>query len=313
MAKVSGEDKSVNARIVYWGIAGAGKTENLIRAHAKLRPDHRGEIQHVASRLDPTVSFEQLPISLGSVGGIKTQIEMIAVPGSPEQGPMRKQLLDQVDGIVLVVDASASVDANVASFEELREALAAYGRSLRDVALVIQYNKRDLADVYALEDLHRKLDPGNAPVFEGVATDGTGVLQTLSTLSKLVIRNLRETTTGLVPPPTAPAPEAAPSPTQRMEEALLAEGLEDDAAGLDQLTGGAADLLEESFPPLAAGIDRPGGVRLGPDVSILSVGEARRAGERAVRIPLVLGDASGDTSTLVLTVQLDPLLEGESD
>lgn len=311
MAKVNRENAAVNARIVYWGISGSGKTENLIRAHAKLRPDHRGEIHHVASRLDPSVTYEELPISLGVVGGVKTQIEMVAVPGGPEQGPMRKQLLDQVDGVVLVVDASASVDANVASFEELREALAAYGRSIEDLPLVVQYNKRDIADPYALDDLHRKLEPGGAPVFEGVATDGTGVLQSLSTVSKLVIRHLRESGEGLVPTPAAAAPAYTPTPNERMEEALLAEGAGATAPDLDITANDTAAMLDDTFSSYPGEIERSAGARLGPDMTIVSVGDATRAGERSVRIPLVVGDGSGQTSSLVLTIQLDALVDGD--
>ena len=190
MAKVSSRDAQVNARIVYWGVEGAGKTANLHAAYAKLRPDHRGELRSVPTRLDPSVSYEVLPIGLGDIAGVRTQIELVAVPGPAEQAPTRKQLLDQVDGVVLVVDSQPErVDANIASFEELRQALRAYGRQIEDVPLVVQYNKRDLADPYALEDLHRKLDVKGAVVFEAVATDGTGVLQTLSTISKRVIRS----------------------------------------------------------------------------------------------------------------------------
>ncbi|MCA9511885.1 MAG: hypothetical protein KC560_14335, partial [Myxococcales bacterium] len=54
----------------------------------------------------------------------------------------------------------------------------------------------------------------------------------------------------------------------------------------------------------------PSGFALGADLRIVSVGSAARAGERAVRIPLVLGDASGATASLALTIQLDPLLDG---
>jgi hypothetical protein len=45
----------------------------------------------------------------------------------------------------------------------------------------------------------------------------------------------------------------------------------------------------------------------------VSVGEASRADERSVRVPLVVGDAEGETSTLVLTVRLDPLLDEGPD
>jgi signal recognition particle receptor subunit beta len=328
MAKVSREAGEVNARIVYWGIDGAGKSTNLRAAYSKLRPDHRGEIREVASRLDPTVSYPVLPISLGEVAGVRTQIELIAVPGHPEQAPTRKQLLDQVDGVVLVVDAAPGrVDDNVASFRELRQILASYGRSLGQVPLVVQYNKRDLADPYAVEDLHRKLDPGDAQVFEAVATEGSAVMETLSTISKRVIRNLRDQGVGpgaapaaapaTVPPPAAP-PHAEPtlvdtpqlsSPTERMEQAILEEEAHPEAAAVDVAARNAEALLETSWEDLSGEIRRPAGARLGRDLCIVSVGEASRAGDRSVRLPLVLGDAEGETSTVVLTIQLDALVE----
>jgi len=323
MAKVSREAAAVNARIVYWGPDGAGKTTNLRSAYSKLRPDHRGEIRETPSRVDPSVSYEILPISLGEVAGIRTQIEMVAAPGGGEQGPTRKQLLDQVDGVVLVVDASAgNVDRNAASLDELREALAAYGRDLADLPVVIQYNKRDVADAYALDDLHRRLDLPDAPVFQSVATDGTGVLQTLSTISKRVIRALREQqirlpqtpaaepvprredTLEVAAPPAAVAPEPElSSATALMEQAILDEEDKPDAADAARE---AATLLDHSWP---AEMNPGREARLGADLSIVSVGEARRAGERSVQVPLVLGDGDGGTSTLVLTIQLDALLD----
>ena len=327
MAKVSREAAEVNARIVYWGIEGSGKTANLRAAFAKLRPDHRGEIRELPSRLDPTVSYEILPISLGEIAGIHTQIEMIAVPGNAEQAPSRKQLLDRVDGIVLVLDAQPDkLDANVASFDELSQALGAYGRSLADVALVVQYNKRDLADPYALEDLHRKLAPGNAPIFEAVASEGTGVLQTLSTISKRVIRNLREQNLQVSAAPE-PAPARPPEPPlpepelpaaeqdfetapEQMENAILEELSHSEAPVLDATTRQAETLLDSpSWPQVTGEIERPAGVRLGPDLSIVSVGEASRADDRSVRVPLVLGDAEGGTTSLVLTLRLDVLVD----
>ncbi|HJO23297.1 MAG: GTPase domain-containing protein [Myxococcota bacterium] len=299
MTKVSAESEAVNARIVYWGIEGAGKTTNLRMAHSKLRPDHRGEVREVASQLDPALIHEELPITLGEVAGTKTQIEMVAVPGRADQAPTRRRLLDRVDGIVLVVDTTAPLDANLGSLEELREALATQGRKLEDTPFVIQYNKRDAADPYALDDIHRKLDLGDIPVFEAIATEGAGVLQTLSTISKRVIRAIRDA------PPSPETGKLARSAATRMQEALEAEGSEPDAFALDALADDAQTLLEEANPFTTGEISRPAGVRIGLDLSIVSVGEATREGNRAVRLPLVLGDAEGGTSTLVLTIQLD--------
>lgn len=317
MAKVSRDTAEVNARIVYWGVQGCGKTANLRSAFSKLRPDHRGELQEVPSRVDPTVTYELLPMSLGDVGGIRTQIEMIAVPGGREQAPTRKQLLDQVDGIVFVIDASAGrVEENLRSFAELREALRAYGRATDDIPLVLQYNKRDIADAYALDDLHRKLQMPGAPVFESVATDGTGVLQTLSTISKRVIRALRDQSLPQMSPapaaPPAPAsPPADPGPglASRMEQAILEE---DSVPEAEHATTEAATLLDRSWPEALDEISRGSGVRLDSDLSIVSVGTATRAGERSLRVPVVLGDREGGTSTLVLTIGLEALLEEDS-
>ena len=302
MARASRDKSEVNARIVYWGVEGCGKRANLKAIYANLRADHRGELRDVPTRLDPTVHYRVLPIELGAIAGVRTRIEVVAVPGRPDQAPTRKQLLDEVDGLVLVLDSRGErIEENLQSFEELRQALSAYGRSLDDVPLVLQYNKRDLADSYALEDLHRKLDLHGAAVFEAVATEGTAVLQTLSTISKCVIRNLRE--------------EAAPhpaTPTERLENAILREQEHPDSDAIVAAARRTESQLD-SAEPMSFEVDGDAGVRLGPDLSIVSVGQASRSGERGVRVPVVLGDSEGRTSTLVLTIQLDPLLDEAPD
>jgi len=213
MAEANSDRREVNARIVYWGAAGAGKATNLRAIHRKLRPDHRGRLEAVATQLDPSVCSYRLPIELGEIAGVKTRIQVIAVPGGSEQAPTRKQLLDRVDGIVFVVDARRErIDDNVASLEELRSTLAAYGRALESVPLVVQYNHQDQSDPYVLEELHRKLDVKGAAVFEAVASDGTGVLPTLTTISKRVVKQLREAPEP-APPTTAPAAKSAPIAT----------------------------------------------------------------------------------------------------
>jgi len=224
MAEANAERGEVNARIVYWGIEGSGKSTNLRTIHAKLRPDHRGRLEQVPTRLDPTVGYDRLPIELGEIAGVRTRIQIVAVPGAGEHAPTRKQLLDRVDGVVFVVDARRErIDENVAAFEELRSALAAYGRTLEQVPLVVQYNKQDLSDPYVLEELHRKLDVRGAAVFEAVASEGAGVLQTLTTISKRVVRTLREK--GVVPSARASTAPRRPAPDPVTSEATGAPGI----------------------------------------------------------------------------------------
>jgi len=331
MTQVQRDSGTVNARIIYWGIEGAGKSTNLRAIHAKLRPDHRGDLQIHATRLDPTVTYEVLPIELGDVSGVRTRIEVMAVPGAPEQAPTRKQLLDRVDGVVFVVDAQPDrIDANLASFDELRRTLSAYGRSLEQVPLVVQYNKCDRSGPYALEELHRKLDLRGAAAFEAVASEGTAVLPTLTTISKRVMRVLRDQVPVPLPAaapaaPAAPARAAAPAPAAlapeplplepspvalEPEEAVLEPSSLEDAMAVEAFHPQSARIAETAAGARAAleGLDRtelvtsetPG------TLTLESAGQARVLGPRTLRLPLVLRDAEGRRQTLSLTLELRP-------
>ena len=90
--------------------------------------------------------------------------------------------------------------ATVAALAELREHLESYGRKLEDVPLVVQYNHRDQADENAVERLHRLIPLRQASCFEARADEGTGVLQTLTTLSKLLLVELRKTVDDVATP-----------------------------------------------------------------------------------------------------------------
>jgi signal recognition particle receptor subunit beta len=339
MAKVTPEAAEVNARILYWGIDGAGKRSSLRGVYTKLRPDHRGKMSEVPTRLDPSIVYTVLPIELGDIASMRTRIELIAVPGGPEQAPTRKQLLDQVDGVVLVIDSDPSrTDENAAMVDELRKGLAEYARRLDDLPLVVQYNKRDLTDDYGIDELHRRLGLGGATVFESVATDGRGLLQTLSTISKKVIRALRGESISQAPvrtpaaaaaaaapmpaavPAARPQPAPAPAPARPVvpsppaqrgfEHAILQEASRDDAA-LDSEVASAESLLDAPWPG-GPDVIETHGARLGPDLSIVSVGDAVRVDAHSLRVPVVLGDREGQTSTLMLTIRLDALVDEDA-
>jgi hypothetical protein len=318
----------VNARIVYWGVEGAGKRTNLRLIHAKLRPDHRGELRELPTRLDPTVTYVMLPIELGEVGGVRTRIQVVAAPSGREQAPTRKQLLDRVDGVVFVADARREkLGENLASFEELRTALAAYGRSPERVPLVIQYNKRDLSDPFALEELHRKLGLRGVAAFEAVAKDGNAVLQTLTTISKRVIRHRREETereAAAAPAEAKARPSPPPGTTQFLTRMAEPEPEPESAALEPELLAGpaleadAADaaaeaeaLFEPSFREATQrAADEP--PALAPDrlLRVESLGTPSLAGPTSVRVPVRVRDAGGRTREVALRIQIEAIEDG---
>jgi hypothetical protein len=238
----------VDARIVYWGVTGAGKSANLQYIHGKLRPDHRGDLQRQAAGDDPGAYWEMLPIELGKISGVRTRLQVVAPPGGPEHEATRQQLLDEVDGIVFVLDSRrARMEDNLAALDELRRQLERYGRSVEEVPIVLQYNRRDEADDHAVEDLHRKIGL-RAAAFEAIAPRGIGVLESLTTISKRVVRNRRETA-GLTQPPGAvsvpPTAHPAPLADAPAEEPILEAPIVEEPTQPERTLPGERTLPEE--------------------------------------------------------------------
>jgi signal recognition particle receptor subunit beta len=344
----------VSARVLLWGIEGAGKSATLAMIHKKLRPDLRGELRKEATRLDPTVYFETLSITIGDIGDLSMRLEVCAVPGAPDQAMTRKQLLDEVDGIVIVLDASPDrIDANYAAIDELRASLAAYGRRLDAFPIVLQYNKRDIADPFAIEELHRRIGLDQAAVFETIATTGHGILATLTTISKHVVRSRRAESGQTGPAPadsaaTTPAPASSSSGTatastrasttastitpeatpqsireaateiadstslshEILEAAILAEADNQDPDPISELIEmDVATRAQPDWNATSGTTTKPTG-GFGADLRIVSIGQASLESDGGVRLPLVLGDESGQTRTVVLSLKLDALLPG---
>jgi len=193
MAVLDLEKKEVNAKIVYYGPAMCGKTTNIHFINSKLKPEHRGEMKTLSTKTYRTLFFDFLPVEVGEVKGLVTRFFLYSVPGQIFYNQIRKEVLRDVDGIVFVADSQLKMkEENLSSLKNLEENLSEMGRNLKDIPHIIQYNKRDMPEVQNLEDLHRQLNKYNAPFFEAVATQGVGVLKGLTTISKMVLKKLRE-------------------------------------------------------------------------------------------------------------------------
>jgi signal recognition particle receptor subunit beta len=198
------------AKIVYYGPGLCGKTTNLHHIYTKTSPGSRGEMVSLETETDRTLFFDLLPIDVGVIGGFKTRLQLYTVPGQVFYNTTRKLVLKGVDGIVFVADSQmAMLDANVESLKNLRENLAEIGVNLDELPLVLQLNKRDLPNVAPVEMMLDALDPEHRLEHaEAVATNGTGVFETLKQISKLTLRTLRRRMTG-------DEPARAPSPAPR--------------------------------------------------------------------------------------------------
>ena len=181
------------AKIVYYGPGLCGKTTNLHWIYGHTATDSRGEMVSLETETDRTLFFDLLPIDVGNIAGFDTRLQLYTVPGQVFYNTTRKLVLKGVDGVVFVADSQRPMlQANLDSFRNLEENLADMGLLLDNLPLVLQYNKRDLADVLAVEDLNRALNRRNWPWFEAAAVQGKGVFETLKGVSKLTLLSLRQ-------------------------------------------------------------------------------------------------------------------------
>jgi len=100
----------------------------------------------------------------------------------PQAGPAG------VDGVIFVADSQITrLDENVESYLNLWDNLISQGDDLPKLGFVIQMNKRDLTDIFSVEDLNELLNHTQSSVIEACAVSGLGVFETLKLVCKQVI------------------------------------------------------------------------------------------------------------------------------
>ena len=227
MVVVSYSGKEINAKLVYYGAGLSGKTTNLEAIYEAVPDTSRGKMVSMKTQSDRTLFFDLLPLDLGEIMGFKTRFLLYTVPGQVFYNATRKLVLKGADALVFVADSEVGkMEENKESLANLRANLAEYGLTLDAIPWVIQYNKRDLPNVYTVDELNAELNPAGVPSFEAVASEGKGVFETFRGVSHLlmekVTRDLRRAPGGSsrnassaeepapVTPPPAPAPRMAP-------------------------------------------------------------------------------------------------------
>lgn len=193
--------RQMTAKIVYYGPGLCGKTTNLNTIYGKTSPKARGEMVSLNTETDRTLFFDLLPLDVGVVGGFKTKLQLYTVPGQVFYNSTRKLVLKGVDGIVFVADSqSPMLDANKESLQNLEENLRELGLDLREIPMVFQWNKRDLKNTVPVNQLEEELNPRRLPTFQSIASDGTGVFETLRGVTKLVLANIKTNVLGETTP-----------------------------------------------------------------------------------------------------------------
>jgi hypothetical protein len=173
--------REVAIKLVYYGPALSGKTTNLKSLHSLTSDEARGRLMTLETKDDRTLFFDMLPLVFKTEGegGMSLRLKVFTVPGQVLHASTRRLVLQGADGVGFIADSQVSeTEANAASFLDLRENLKELGRSLRDMPLVIQFNKRDLPNARKDAEIEALAKKGKEPVFRACAVTGEGVLET---------------------------------------------------------------------------------------------------------------------------------------
>jgi len=178
MSIINLKERTINAKIVYYGTALGGKTTSLKHVHRVIAPEQKVELVSLNTEKDRTLFFDFLPITLGKIGGFTVRLQGFTVPGQVKYNLTRKYVLTGADAVVLVTDSQLSqLNSNIAALQNLKENLLGNGLDYRTLPLVIQYNKRDLENLVPSDELQQVLNDRGVPAFETVATEGRGVFE----------------------------------------------------------------------------------------------------------------------------------------
>jgi signal recognition particle receptor subunit beta len=183
--------KEITAKIVYYGPGLCGKTTNLQFVYDSLPSNNKSKMLSLATKTDRTLFFDFLPLDLGKIRGMRTKLQLYTVPGQVYYNSTRQLVLKGADGVVFVADSQDfALDANQESLQNLEDNLKRQGIRLREMPLVLQYNKRDLPNTLPVAEIDKELNKLQAPTFESVATTGIGVEETLKGITQLVLAHL---------------------------------------------------------------------------------------------------------------------------
>jgi signal recognition particle receptor subunit beta len=257
MVQFNFAERTIKAKVVYYGPAQSGKTTSLEQIHRITDPGGANRLISLNTAQDRTLFFDLLPFSLGAVAGYDFKIQLYTVPGQVQYNATRRVVLAGADAVVFVADARRSaIKENQAAFENMKVNLLANRLVPEKVPLVVQYNKQDLPDLMPSAELDKALNPWNRPAFPTVAADGKGIMEAFTEVVKEMLAsiavkyNLREK--GL-DPQDVPAIVAQAFAAVMKQAEVEAPPAATPAAPAKVVVSQPTDTLHAAAPPSAAG------------------------------------------------------------
>ncbi|KAB8145861.1 GTPase domain-containing protein [Chloroflexia bacterium SDU3-3] len=196
MPAIDHDRREIRYTITYYGPCAGGKSSSMQYVRRHLGNAYAEDIYAIATETEHTIFLHCQAPHIPPATAYTQSFTLTATPGAVLYRHNRTRTLEQADGVVFVADSQRlwyRMMDNVKHMRELEQALQGKGRSIRTIPFILQYNKRDLPNIFSIDRMNHYLNPLHLPVFEtDLKQRSSDIMNAFDAITRMVVAQQRK-------------------------------------------------------------------------------------------------------------------------